>query len=108
MSVYSGPTGASIPGGEGVAGQLQSARVRAAIRGLTPVQKRHVMNGTFSGDFTMATVRVLNRKGLFYHKTTSPNGQCGPMALTPLGEAVRAVLKARTAGNEGASLSKPK
>lgn len=62
------------------------------MRGLTKVQKRHIANGTFSGDFRMDTVFVLKRKGIFYHKITSPNGRCGPMALTPLGERVRTAL----------------
>jgi hypothetical protein len=73
----------------------QPAYVRAALAGLSPVQQRFVMDGCFHGDVSMATVRVLRSKGLFYHKITSPNGQCGPMVLTPLGETVQRILKER-------------
>lgn len=62
-------------------------------RSLTKVQQGIVRNGGFSGDFTMATVRALKRKDLFYHALTSPNGRCGPMVLTGLGERVQAHLK---------------
>jgi hypothetical protein len=40
----------------------------------------------------MRTVRSLRDKGLFHLVIDSPNGQCGFMHLTPLGEAVRAAL----------------
>lgn len=78
-------------------GVAQPAYVRAAMRGLTPVQRKFVLAGCFHGDFTMTTVRALKSRGLFYHKITSPNGQCGPMVLTPLGETVKAILGERAA-----------
>lgn len=66
---------------------------RALIKSLTPLQRKLVADGCIHGDFTMATVRALKRKGLFSLVITSPNGQCGHMELTPLGQQVRAVLQ---------------
>ena len=65
---------------------------------LTPAQRRHIENGCISGDFAMATVNVLARKGLFYLRIDSPNGKCGFMELTPLGLEVRALLAPTQSG----------
>jgi hypothetical protein len=47
-------------------------------------------------------VRALVRKGIMYHHIDSPNGQCGPMRLTPYGIAVQAAVhRARTAQEGG-------
>lgn len=59
---------------------------------LTPKQRQMVAAGCIHGDFTMATVRALKRKGLFSLHITSPNGRCGFMRLTEAGEALRAAL----------------
>lgn len=40
----------------------------------------------------MTTVRALRRKGLFDLVIDSPDGQCGFMQLTPLGQQTRAAL----------------
>ena len=82
--------------------QFAPQYVRDAMRGLTAVQKYHILNGCFSGDFSMATVRALKAKAIFYHKITSPNGRCGPMRLTPLGESVCEILKASIRPHEAA------
>jgi uncharacterized protein YjhX (UPF0386 family) len=73
------------------------ALVAAVLHRLSrsPLQRQLVRDGCIHGDFTMATVRALKRKGLFHLVISSPNGQCGFMELTPLGEAVRAELRAR-------------
>jgi hypothetical protein len=70
------------------------AYVTEALRGLTRTQKKFVLAGCLHGDFTMATVRALRSKALFYLHIDSPNGRCGFMKLTPLGETVREILKA--------------
>lgn len=75
--------------------------VKAALRGLTRTQKQYVIAGCFHGDVTMATIRALKAKSLFYLHPTSPNGRCGPMRLTPLGETVQGILKARAASKPG-------
>ncbi len=69
--------------------------VTEAMRGLTPKQRQFVIDGTIHGDFTMTTVRALRSRALFYLHIDSPNGRCGTMRLTPLGETVRGILKAR-------------
>ena len=71
------------------------AYVVEALRGLTTTQKKYVIAGTFHGDCTMATIRALRNKALFYHHIDSPNGRAGPMKLTPLGVTVQGILKAR-------------
>lgn len=71
---------------------ISPERVKDAKRGLTRVQRRFVRDGSIHGDCTMTTVRALKRKGLFSLVISSPNGQCGFMELTPLGQAVRATL----------------
>jgi hypothetical protein len=51
---------------------------------------------------------------MFFLHIDSPNGRCGFMKLTPLGESVRATIKARTAvegpsvGTQGEARSEPK
>lgn len=60
---------------------------------LSPKQRQFVLAGCIHGDFTMRTVYALMAKGLFQHVITSPNGQYGPMRLTPAGEAMQAQLK---------------
>jgi hypothetical protein len=75
----------------------QPAYVKEALRSLTPMQRKYVLDGSLHGDATITTYRALKRKGLFYLKITSPNGQCGHAELTPLGETVREILKARAA-----------
>ena len=86
---------------------VEAARV---VRRLSDAQSRIVRSGSFSGDFSMATVRALKRKGLFYHHITSPNGQCGPMRLTALGRNVQALLADHQStganGEAAASLSR--
>ena len=72
--------------------EMNAEQFRQLLRGLTQRQRYHVKRGCISGDFTMATVRALTRKGLMRLEITSPNGQCGFMRLTPLGERVRAYL----------------
>lgn len=76
------------------------ARVIAAARNLTRAERRHVLAGCISGDFRMSTVRSLQGKALFYLKITSPNGRCGFMTLTPLGENVQALLKSSQAARQ--------
>lgn len=68
-----------------------------AMRGLTKVQRQYVIDGAIHGDPAMVTIRKLLGKALFYIKIDSPNGRCGQMVLTPLGETVRAILKGETA-----------
>ena len=72
--------------------------VQKVVKSLSPIQAEIVKRGCFSGDFTMATVRALKRKGLFHLVISSPNGQCGFMELTPLGAEVRAALTGETGG----------
>ena len=72
-----------------------SPYVAEALAGLTRAQKRYVIDGCVHGDCTMQTIRALQRKALFYLKITSPNGRAGHLVLTPLGERVREILKAR-------------
>jgi len=72
--------------------------VRDAMRGLTPKQRQFVIDGSIHGDFTMATVRALRDRALFYLHIDSPNGRFGSMRLTPLGETVRDILRAKKAG----------
>lgn len=68
------------------------AGAKMIARGLTTTQRKFLASGVIHGDFTMATVRTLKRKGLFELVIDSPNGRCGFMRLTPLGEAVRDIL----------------
>ncbi len=56
----------------------------------------HVERG-YIGDVTPAMLRSLRAKAMFYLKIESPNGRCGFMRLTPLGEGVQATIKARAA-----------
>jgi hypothetical protein len=65
------------------------------MRGLTPNQKRYVIDGCFHGDITDQTARSLLGRDLFYIKIDSPNGRAGFARLTPLGETVRSILKER-------------
>jgi len=74
------------PGGE---------HVKAAARDLTAAERRFVIDGCIHGSFSMATVRNLDRKGLFYLHIDSPNGRSGFMELTPLGLNVQSLLKSR-------------
>lgn len=67
---------------------------RLATR-LTPNQRYHVERGCISGDFTMATVESLRRKGLMELVVDSPNGKCGFMELTETGRGVQSILRAR-------------
>lgn len=60
---------------------------------LSPSQRYHVERGSISGDFSMATVNALHRKGLFELRVDSPNGQWGFMEPTPLCREVQAVLR---------------
>lgn len=84
---------------------LQQAAYTSAtarlIKGLTPLQRKLVTDGCIHGDFTMATVRALKRKGLFSLVITSPNGQCGHMELTPLGRETRAALQLQGGASRG-------
>lgn len=75
--------------------------VQEALRGLTPVQKATIIRG-YIGDETMATVSALKSRAIFYLKINSPNGRCGFMELTPLGESIREILKAQALA-DGAS-----
>jgi uncharacterized protein YjhX (UPF0386 family) len=77
------------------------------IRRLSPKQKTFIRDGCIHGDFTMATVRALKFKGLFHLVIDSPNGQCGFMELTPLGNAVRAEMAARDGIRIAAQVSQP-
>lgn len=65
------------------------------VKALSPLQAEIVRRGCVSGDFTMATVRALKRKGLFELVIDSPNRQCGFMRLTPLGIEVQSALAGR-------------
>lgn len=71
---------------------LTPEAVGAALKGLTKAQRYHVSRGSISGDFTMQTVRALIAKGLMYLRIDSPNGQCGFVENTELGNAVRELL----------------
>lgn len=62
-------------------------------KGLSKAQRYHVERGCISGDFTLATVSALKRKGLMHLCIDSPNGQWGFMRLTELGVAVQSALK---------------
>jgi hypothetical protein len=73
---------------------IPTETVARAAYSLSRAQRYIVGRGCFSGDFTMAAVRALKRKGLFYHHITSPNGRSGPMELTELGKAVQAHIAA--------------
>lgn len=72
-------------------------KVKAAVRGLTRTERRIVGEG-YIRDARMDTVRNLKRKGMFYHHIDSPNGHCGPMLLTPLGQNARAHILAKATG----------
>ena len=74
--------------------------VRSALRGLTRRERQFVTDGCIHGDFQMRTVQSLKRKGMFYLHIDSPNGRCGLMKLTPLGENVRALIKAQARGDQ--------
>lgn len=77
------------------AAPLTKERIKQVVRDLTRAERTLVHDGCIHGDFRMSTVRNLKRKGLFYLKITSPNGQCGFMELTPLGLDAQALIKAR-------------
>jgi len=68
--------------------------VIAALRGLTRAERRHVEAG-YVGDVRPATLRSLCNKAMFFLHIDSPNGRCGFMKLTPLGESVRETLRLR-------------
>lgn len=68
------------------------ADTQKIAKALSSAQRYHVERGCISGDFTMATVNALKRKGLFELVISSPNGRCGFMELTPLGKQVRQAL----------------
>ena len=72
--------------------RLDDETLGRVIRDLSPTQRRFVRDKNIHGDFTMATVRALKRKGLFHLVIDSPNGQCGFMRLTVAGEQVSAAL----------------
>ena len=74
--------------------------VLAALRGLTRAERRHVEAG-YVGEATSATIRSLQCKAMFFLFIDSPNGRCGFLKLTPLGENVRKTIKARTANSVG-------
>lgn len=76
-------------------------------RRLTRAQRLYVKDGAIHGGCTMATVRVLRAKRLFELVIDSPNGQCGFMRLTALGEAVRAALIAAPASPADAQSKAP-
>lgn len=77
----------------------EPAYVQEALKGLTRAQKKCVLAGAI-GESTMATVRTLRSRALFYFHPDSPNGRCGLMRLTPLGVTVQGILKARQALSE--------
>jgi len=79
----------------GVRDGARPAYVTEALQGLTRAQKRYVIDGCIHGDPALRTIRELQRKALFYLHIDSPNGRAGFLRLTPLGETVRAILKAR-------------
>lgn len=76
------------------------ADTQKIAKALSPAQRHHVERGCISGDFTMATVNALKRKGLFELVISSPNGRCGFMGLTPLGKQVRQALAATHSDKE--------
>lgn len=71
---------------------LPSTDAKVVLRGLTKAQRMYVRDGSIHGDCAMRTTRALVAKGLFGLVIDSPNGQCGFMRLTPLGNAVQAAL----------------
>jgi hypothetical protein len=73
-----------------------------ALRGLTRAERRHVEAG-YVGDCQPATVRSLQHKAMFFLHIDSPNGRCGFMKLTPLGESVRATIAARQASRQASN-----
>lgn len=77
--------------------QQLPAYVREALTGITRAQRRFVLDGCIHGDTTALTIRGLQQKALFYFHPTSPNGRCGDLRLTPLGETVRSILRERAA-----------
>lgn len=77
------------------------ADTQKIVKALSPAQRYHVERGCISGDFTMATVNALKRKGLFELVISSPNGRCGYMELTPLGKQVRQAIAATPSDKEG-------
>ena len=81
-------------------------KVVEALRNLTRAERRHVEAG-YVGDCQPATVRGLQRKAMFFLFIDSPNGRCGFMKLTPLGESVRATIAARQAARKAAEQSQP-
>lgn len=83
--------------GVAASGEGAPEYVKEAMRGLTPTQRKMVIDGSCHGDVTMATIRALRGRALFYLKITSPNGRGGHMELTPLGVTVQGILKAKAA-----------
>jgi hypothetical protein len=81
----------------------QPKYVLDAMRGLTKVQRQFVIDGCFHGDVTMATVRALQSRALFYLKIISPNGRCGSMVLTPLGKTVQTILSGKLPPSQAAT-----
>ena len=64
---------------------------------LSPAQRNAVRRGGID-DESMATVNALMRKGLMYLRIDSPDGRCGFMELTTLGQSVAAYLKEQSNG----------
>ena len=48
------------------------ADTQKIVKALSPAQRYHVERGCISGDFTMATVNALKRKGLFELVISNP------------------------------------
>lgn len=94
--VHSGQE-AVVPTGQAARASTHSEIVKVAVRGLTKTERRIVADG-YICDARMSTVRNLQRKGMFYHHITSPNGRCGPMELTALGVSARALISSRKKG----------
>jgi hypothetical protein len=81
-----------VMGSETTGWEAGGRHVRAALRGLSKAERRHVKAGYIGGDIRGSTLHSLRLKGMFYHHIDSPNGQCGIMRLTPLGVNVSALL----------------
>jgi tRNA A37 threonylcarbamoyladenosine dehydratase len=74
-----------------IAASLTKAQAQSIARSLSIVQRDAVCRGGI-GDHGITTVRALMRKGVMYLHIDSPNGRCGTMKLTSLGQQVRAIL----------------
>ena len=71
---------------------MTDPQIAEIARSLSPAQRRAIRRGGI-GDETMATVNALMRRGLMYLRIDSPDGRCGFMELTDLGQSVAAYLK---------------